>query len=228
MHVRFRMKLFKYRSFSKLDYVIDILLNERLHCSIYDKLNDPFEGIFLSVVRVPLAFPTNSFPGGTYPYGFPIRNKITPKSISELSIKKQTRICSLSSSLEDIRLWSYYADGHRGIAIEIDFTGIEDQVYEVEYVKQFKKFGSTLLSEPLPFEVLKQKTNHWRYEKEYRLIINMEYFDVKNRISALFCGPRISDLHQEILLKVVDKKIPIFSTILDEKKLIIEPNNQIN
>jgi len=43
------MILYKYRSLEQFEYVLDILLNERLYCSYYKDLNDPLEGIYASV-----------------------------------------------------------------------------------------------------------------------------------------------------------------------------------
>ncbi|MGB8764645.1 MAG: hypothetical protein WCD07_07625, partial [Burkholderiales bacterium] len=36
------MILYKYRSFDNYEFLLDILINERLYCSIYKNLNDPF------------------------------------------------------------------------------------------------------------------------------------------------------------------------------------------
>lgn len=44
------MILYKYRSLTNLEHVFDIILNQRLHCSTYPELNDPFEGIFETVL----------------------------------------------------------------------------------------------------------------------------------------------------------------------------------
>lgn len=50
----------------------------------------------------------------------------SPKSISELPLFENKTVCSLTASLSDIRLWSHYADGHTGVAIEID---IDESVF---------------------------------------------------------------------------------------------------
>ena len=221
------MKLYKYRSFSNMEFVLDILLNQRLHCSRYDKLNDPFEGIFLNVIRASELLSRKILPpkisqNMIFPPFYNREFLYLPRSISQLPIVKKTRICSLSSCLKDIRLWSNYADGHRGVAIEIDFTGMEDQVHKVKYIKQLKKFGDTILTSPESTEVLRLKTEHWHYEEEYRHIGDTEYISIEGRIRAIYCGLRISDLHKEMLIKVVDKSIPIFSSQLNEALLTVE------
>ncbi len=40
------MILYKYRSLANFEHVLDIILNQRLYCSTYPELNDPFEGIY--------------------------------------------------------------------------------------------------------------------------------------------------------------------------------------
>jgi len=45
------MKLFKYRSLRTMEFILDIFLNERLHCAPYSELNDPFEGMFFYPFR---------------------------------------------------------------------------------------------------------------------------------------------------------------------------------
>ncbi len=216
------MKLYKYRSLANFDFVLDIVLNERLHCASYEKLNDPFEGVFLSAIHMPVGLPGISlFTGG--------RKFTRAKSISDLPSVRKARVCSLSASLNDVRLWSNYADGHRGVAIEIDFSGIENQACKVEYVTQLKEFGgATLLGGPESKDVLKLKTHHWAYEEEYRIISGQEYFPVHERVSAVYCGLRTTELHKQLLCRVVFPHIPVFSTRLNEKKVTVEPNNQLN
>jgi hypothetical protein len=108
------MILYKYRSFQNIDHILDILCHSRLYCAKYWELNDPFEGLFLANMPV-------------YPLLQPfIKEHVIPKSIGDLSYidNDNIRICSLSSSLSEVRLWSYYADGLRGIVLSIDFSGI--------------------------------------------------------------------------------------------------------
>ena len=47
------MKLYKYRSLHNLEFILDVLLNERLHCAPYTKLNGPFEGVFYTAYPPP-------------------------------------------------------------------------------------------------------------------------------------------------------------------------------
>jgi hypothetical protein len=145
------------------------------------------------------------------------------KSVDDLflSSKDKVRICSLSSSLSDVRLWSHYADGYRGIALEIDFSGIEDSIYEVKYSEELPSYGYTILTAPSPIEVLTCKTIHWQWESEFRIIHKEEYFDISNRLKAIYVGSRIKDIHLGLLDKMKQSAIPSIHTEIDSKKIEI-------
>jgi hypothetical protein len=222
------MKLYKYRSLANLEHTLDILLNEKLHCAPYDKLNDPFEGLFLSVAHwggMSGIVAGSRLPGRGYGY---IPTVKSPKSLSELPIPGSTRVCSLSASLSDVRLWSYYADGHRGIAIEIDFEGMAIQPHKVEYVNQLKEINNALSAGTKSTEILRIKTNHWAYEKEFRIISEEESIATQGRISGVYFGLRTPEHFQTLLLRSIPKKIPVYSTKLNTNSIEIEPDRILN
>jgi len=213
------MRLYKYRSLKNLEFVLDIILNERLHCTEYQNLNDPFEGLFFSIF----------YPQRVY-RGLPsLFSKIKSlKSVQNLSIfLSRTKICSLSSTLKEVRLWSHYADGHKGIAIEIDFPNELPYVHEVTYVDELREYGLTFLTSPTSEEVLSFKTRHWEFEREYRIIQEEEFFSIAGRISGIYAGIRTSNNHLALLTKLTPKEIPIFETKIDGRKIEIVPNRQI-
>ena len=187
------MKLYKYKSLTNLEHVLDIILCEKLFCALYNELNDPFEGLFLTTIKLSYSrllalkvpFPPHLVNSSIKQY----------KTIEDLlSDVSKTRICSLSSDMSDVRLWSYYADGHKGIVIEIDFSGLESKIHEVKYSEKLPSFGFTLLTGPPPHEVLSCKTIHWAYEKEYRVIHEYKFFPISKRIKGIYLGTRISDV----------------------------------
>jgi len=118
-------------SLGNLEFVIDIIFNERLYCAHFADLNDPFEGVYLA--------------GSRFPPELLERDDLERASIEsigkEIANKKFDRIYSFSGNFQDIRLWSHYGDGHRGIAIEIDFTGHEVDAKPVWYVDRFENYG---------------------------------------------------------------------------------------
>lgn len=213
------MKLYKYRSLEHMDHALDIIVNGRLYCPEYSDLNDPFEGLFIKMIpsRVNQFNPLNTWA------------RRTPASVDDIitsSIHK--RVCSLSSDLNDVRLWSHYANSHRGIAIEIDFTDHMDDVREVQYSPKLLESGDTILTEVAdPKLVLTRKTNHWGYESEYRIITDMEYYPVHGMVNAIYCGINMPDLHREILQATTSPYgIDLIETELDIENVRIVAKNK--
>jgi hypothetical protein len=144
------------------------------------------------------------------------------------------KICSLSSWGSDVRLWSYYADGYKGIVFEIDFSGLETNIHEVKYHKKLPPcpafLGQTVLGreQTKPHDLFSNKTEHWWFEKEYRIIDESKYlsegkyFDIKGRIKTIYLGTRTSDIHRKLLIKIVPSEIPIYTTKINEEKITVE------
>ncbi len=237
------MILYKFRSLTTLEHVLDIILNQRLHCSTYPELNDPFEGIFETTIPFYRYYPgvvgVRSNPARLRAL-IELRGK-TYKKVEDLdsNANDKIRICSLSSDLNDVRLWSYYADGHKGIVFEIDFLGLETRngykiICPVEYSEKLPwSSTTTVLGQLSPNEVLSRKTNHWAFESEYRIIDESKYleegkyFGIKGRIKAIYLGSRISDHHRELLSKIVRGKIPIYTTKINKEKIVVETDKLI-
>ena len=226
------MILYKYRSLANLEHVFDIILNQRLHCSTYPALNDPFEGVFVITTIITLSdlMKREILPPPLVKWPIKLEHAKEVKDLFGGAIDK-LKICSLSSDLSDVRLWSYYADGHRGVVFEIDFSGLE-KIYEVKYSEElpWSSWWSvpSILAQPSPHEVLSRKTNHWEFESEYRIINESEhldegkYFGIKGRIKAIYLGTRTSKLHCKLLSKIVPTEIPIYTTRINKKTIKVE------
>lgn len=209
------MKLYKMRSLENLEFVLDIILNERLHCAPFANLNDPLEGIYISA-SVP--YSPSGFSRGS--------SKVRVSQVGASQTydhEKFSKICSLTKSFKDIRMWSHYGDGHRGIAIEIDFSGYEEDVRQIRYLPELKRYTNTIIGTPFADEVLSQKTKHWEHEEEFRILQSDEYYDVRNRISAIYFGHRVSCATGALLKKLVPNSIPIYDTKISETTLEVEP-----
>lgn len=214
------MIFYKFRSLQNFEFVFDIIFNERLHCALYSDLNDPFEGLFHTITK-----PSNNFLFSL------IKEIKTCNTIEDLHFGvENSKICSLTKSLNDVRLWSHYADGHKGIAIEIDFSENEKDIYQVKYVSSLQEFelGKTFLTSlainPLPTYVLSFKTDHWSYEDEYRIIQSENYYPISGKIKSIFTGHRISNFHLDLLRKLVPPQIPIITTKINTKNITVQPN----
>lgn len=204
------MLLYKYRSLSQLEYALDILNAERLFCARYSELNDPFEGLF----ELEMHYPE---PGGDVER-ISMSAKIEDLISSDMS---PVRVCSLSSDPKDVRLWALYAGSCRGVAIEIDFGDSLQDVHEVHYGQALPTFVDSNGS-PSVVEALTSKTNHWRYEQEYRIITDKEYWDISGKIRRVIAGPRCTPADCRLLAKIAPKSVEIVQSEIDRTQVTIE------
>ncbi|MGB8338747.1 MAG: DUF2971 domain-containing protein [Burkholderiales bacterium] len=175
-----------------------------------------FEGLFHTIINPNR---TNSL------FGFDSagdKTKIVRDVDSLISESENTRICSLSSSLSDVRMWSHYAGGHTGVAIAIDFSNTMMQVGKVTYAASLPLLNYGLLESPDAKEALLRKTDHWAYEDEYRIITKDEYFSINGKIKSIYVGPRVEKTRKALLEKIVRGKFPIRETKNNEEKIIVE------
>ena len=191
------MKLYKYRSFERFDYIEDILTKGRFHLSQFHKLNDPMEGYFYHIV---------------YQSNENYKEKVK-KFIND---KNKLRICSFSKSLKNILLWTNYANNHKGIAIEITLNKSKySNLFQVKYGKSIPELNFD--KDPSPFAVLEKKVKIWSYEKEFRLIDEEEYTKV-GTITGVYLGVNIDPMDRIKITNLMrDKKI-IYSMYINFEK----------
>lgn len=225
------MKLFKFRSFENIEFTLDIIMNERLYCAHHKDLNDPFEGLFSTIewkgggivrsIVQPIVRPIVSDLQGNYP-------QTVFKTLDELpSLGNDTRICSLSSSMADVRMWSLYASGHTGCVIEVDLEP-ENEIVSVKYEKGLQHFKDKLSVDTKAIDVLSFKTDHWQYEKEYRIVTDNDFYSVKGKITGIYLGIRAQDIHRELVVRSTPKEIPVYETKIQQSTVEIRPNKRVN
>ena len=232
------MLLYKYRSLENFEYVLDIILNERLHCAPYDDLNDPFEGIFRSSYTIKaFSEPVLGSPHATLgdmksprllhprllhcPNGVEVTNH---HHVKEACFEREiNKICSLSATLSEVRLWSYYADGHKGVAFELEIPEETPSLHKVVYSRTLPEFSGTVLGAPYSHEVLSHKTSHWEYEQEYRIISEDSFFLLPGKIKAIYLGERVSNSRRALLEKVLNGKFPLLRTKINKSEISVEP-----
>lgn len=218
------MVLYKYKGATQLLHLLDIAVHERLFCQTYSELNDPFEGQFRSITQYAnLSFGRSNFNQSNF-NSQPLRHpgRIGYHNVEELPVPGGTRVCSLSETLTDVRMWSLYAESHKGVVIEIDFEGIEQEIHRVQYVDDLPKYGLTILAGATPEKVLSYKTTHWEYEKECRIIGREPYFAIAGRIRRVIVGLRAPDDLVLLLKKVMPPRVGIARARLDHEGVAIQ------
>ena len=203
------LTLYKLRSLERLDFVADILVAERLYCAPWYELNDPMEGYF------DMSCAAKCFGDLSVLIS-------TPQTICCRSADKM-RICSLSLDISDIRLWAHYGGAQAGVAIEIDFSGLETEVRKVIYDSRLQKIDVTDGTVPDPREILSHKTHHWSYESEYRVITKEHYFPEKGRIRRVIVGRSCPDSMVDILRRLLPSGARMGRVGLDPSRYLLEP-----
>jgi hypothetical protein len=117
--------------------------------------------------------------------------KGSPPELEELNQKRQDDVVErygegmgilcFSKEIRDPILWSHYADGHKGIAFEVDASinkELLSNLQEVDYDKPrivlpYRKMTHQEWME-LMKNFFKQKSKSWRYEQECRWVIGHE------------------------------------------------------
>lgn len=159
-----------------LDRIKKIITNKRIRCSNLWRLNDAMEGVYqLSINDL--------------------------HKLDDIYTKKdQYFICSFThpDSLESPLFWGYYANGFKGIAIEIKLNN-EDKKYfkKVKYVDRspiLKNSSNTSNSDEI-IEIITTKLKFWENENEYRYIIEENtskdvYYDVHIKRIIIGCPYR--------------------------------------
>lgn len=138
---------YKYRSLENFEFILDILLNQRLFATTYENLNDPMEGIYEH---------------------WGLKDELI-KAVNEG--KKNTKICSLSTIKDEPLLWAHYADGSRGICIGLKVIEKYQDVYgDNVFYKGTPIIGNIVDSNDTARNILLFKHKSWEYEREFRFL----------------------------------------------------------
>jgi len=176
------MKAYKFRSASQIAYAFDIIINRRLFCSTWEKLNDPMEGIFVSVRK-----DTEE-----------IEAKQRVKKIIEA--QKKYKICSLAGTFDSHLLWAHYAGGFDGVAIEIELPE-SNNIKKVNYrdVFSYVNIDNLTNEEATAKKILFSKYSEWKYEEEVRILNNSEWYNLQSPPSQVIAGHRMPSALFEVL-----------------------------
>ncbi|MEW6419517.1 MAG: DUF2971 domain-containing protein [Nitrospirota bacterium] len=97
--------------------------------------------------------------------------------ILQPDIDKMGVLC-FSEYRDDILMWAHYSDGHKGFCLEFDKVQLKAWKfcrpvnYDEEYLS-FKEFNEAFPdNEKSLQQLLLRKSAHWKYEAEWRIIVN--------------------------------------------------------
>lgn len=190
------MKVYKFRALSDFEFVADIFCNHRFHTAHFRELNDPMEG-------------------SLYDYDKDTKQRYFDEIRRGLD---KTRICSFSKQYGSLLLWAHYAEGFKGICIEVELDSWPDyEIAEVFYHPPgtWLHFSNNLgdYVHSWPKEVLKGKYHAWKYEKEVRVLTNEEYINHPMCvIKSVLLGTRISHPMKNAIIELVPQGVKVFNT----------------
>lgn len=203
-------RVYKYRGFNNIEYVMDILKNHRLYFPTRDELNDPLEGMCQ-----PLYF---TYMGVDY-Y---IKTGIEQPECGY--IFNQFRVLSFSRHWNSMQMWAHYAQNYNGVCIGFDVKDSLKDIKEVTYTnRRYPKIVKAGLSEVDPQlektivdRNLYTKSKNWKYEAEYRIVKKQteKYLEFDPTcISSVILG-NLSVIDDENLQKVYEvcmkQNIPLY------------------
>ena len=183
------MRAFKFRSAQNIEFALDIIINRRLFCADWKNLNDPMEGMF--------AYSTSSNSQQV---------KRVVKGIG--NEKRRYKVCSLSADFQSHLLWSHYAGGFDGLAIEVDLPDQHPDIRRVEYrgVFAFLDIDSVVDEDEAARRILFSKYQEWNYEQEIRVLSNEPFFELNRPIRRVIAGHRMNPALLETLVVLCDRE----------------------
>ena len=187
------MMLYKYRTLDNFQFLMDIIVNNRLFAAKFDDMNDPMEGSYTTKDLVDRAF-----------------HEELKKNIGAI------KICSLSKSADEPLMWAHYTNGNRGCVI-----GLELPKNTKSMPVNYDGPSRINLSRELPpaeraKRVLTYKNDFWIYEKEVRTFVEDGNYQ-QVIIREITFGEKVDRTAVSIIKKIIEKVAPAI-VIIERKK----------
>lgn len=135
--------------FTNKKFGLENLEKGRLKISLFSTVNDPFELL-----------------------GVELSDKTVRKTVqyeSSVLTKEKGLLCFSSDKYNPVQ-WAHYADNHKGLCLGFEIP--KSYVEEVSYVAN--RLNKSILNAPEKHnKLLTTKFNHWSYEQEYRMLLEL-------------------------------------------------------
>lgn len=191
------MRAYKFRSPDSIEFALDIILNERLHCADWRELNDPMEGKFT--------------------YSYTPGEEETARRIARAIGRSKSgyRVCSLSRSFQSHLLWAHYANGFHGLAIEVDLPDDEPNIQPVSYrgVFEMLDIAEHARSDLTARRILFSKYHEWEYEEEIRILNTEPFYPIPGGVRRVIVGHRMNPALSDTLQLVCERLGVPFSRV---------------
>ena len=226
------MKLYKYKEIN--DFSKRILIDKKIWYAIPTSFNDPFDcGIDLSLnmslkEKVEVLKNRMNQEGWTKEkieqqlnLSFDQCGRLNDKAENNIlkirdDIQKKrdnAGVLSLSASNNKMLMWSHYTKGHTGFCIEFEVDKKSNSISEVKYkedIPQYTLHDIFIKKNATVFDLLITKHIGWKYEKEYRIILdkgNIAY-DLPGKITSVIFGLKTTSKDIEEVKKIAILNYP--------------------
>ncbi|MCF8245500.1 MAG: DUF2971 domain-containing protein [Saprospiraceae bacterium] len=178
------MKTYKFRGESQIAFAFDIIINNRLYCANWNDLNDPMEGMY--------AYQSNRKTNHSI-----ITQKVKGIRVS----KRKYKICSLSETFDNHLLWGHYAEGFKGVAIEIELPDNDINIRKVEPRGVFAYLNMDEFTDvdEAARTILFSKYDVWSYEQEIRILNESQWYEIEKPITRVIVGHRMNKALFDVL-----------------------------
>lgn len=168
------MKVYKYRGLEFFSRDIETLKKHQIYASPFNKLNDPFEGIYDDQVSALISLIEKGFNTD----GTEVRERL--KKVT--NYKSNLGVYSLSKCFKNELLWAHYANSHTGFCIEYELRGLKENYLIPPTVNElgldYKRSPQKIIpqdfkkTELFLRKLFATKSKEWKYEDEIRLIFD--------------------------------------------------------
>lgn len=129
----------------------------------------------------------------------------------------EIRVCSYTSSKENLLFWAHYADSHRGFCVEYDATALPiSYAFKVRYSKKYPEVTYPAPSDARGLKPVLIKSKEWEYEEEFRTIFVPEAIRQPkndgtslllsgNEVKNVYFGAFMKHDHKDLILNLLKK-----------------------
>lgn len=213
-------RCFKYRPINK--YLLDSLVSSELYFASRTQLNDPFD----CNINIPHILDRLIKTNGTED------TDLFQEFLSDKEFLQQFQknidplgIGSFSLILDETRMWSHYADDHKGVCIiydfPVDFLNNQDEIFGASTVSYEPNAVSGWLQNNIKLfrsdhrefiigllkKVLTSKAPSWSYEKEAKIIrpITGQYKIHRSIMTKIIFGLQTSQQDEKLIRSIAEK-----------------------
>jgi len=199
------LKLYNFRSLGNelsLCRAKRIIETGEFWCSRFWDMNDPMEGVYLTRSGQDQGLFTN-----------------------QINAKKKARvICSFSgpTAFKNPIMWDYYANGFKGIAIEIEVEA--GKIKDVKYEETLQSLSGGEGDYAVDVnEILRTKLDVWKHEEEFRYITERDIGNCRiGTITAVYFGSPYSNVDNAKEIQEQAEPLKVYRRRAKELAKVIE------